>query len=354
MYKLSLRKRIKFWRKNKIWLTKEKYSNIEFDGIQEYIGVKQKKNHYIISQWIAENIEGEVEITQISKGKKDILQYCTGIDNEIYLFGTEGIFYKKKDEKLENIFNGENLEGIILYPEISAVFILCREGKDFVGRIHSGKIDIVLECDSFLFVDENIKRRDIIKKRWGNAKVLVEDKERILYWHISANENYKAEIKFDNYESAKSFICGSITKAYSYKRNCNVLVSLVNEKEKVHFEYDILEAVEDPAQNHLYYYTATKAEDDNIHILKYTKERECYDLGIAPKGKYWYYTSICGVEYFKMFSEKGVVLLAIYNYEIKYEFYKRATDVKLTISAIMEDSSVIEIKPVLIFEQSND
>lgn len=352
MFKLSLRERIKFWRKNKKWLRK-----ISRPLCYEQFGMifYQAKDGSI---WGAERVDRQTRIIQISKNESfynnwEECCYETYKYNEKkqkgYIFGKKGIFYKKSKEcHWECIFSDEDITGMLVNCQKGIVIIFRKKGKDVVYRINNGQLskEALLQNVQICYVnDEDIYfSRSRIAAIYGDMKVLVKTEDSTYsYYFITENEMHNPEIIFEDCNIFRKFLCKELVMAYNVKTRCNVLVTLVSGKAKEHYCCDKFEKMGK-------YYLATFLEDSKRHFLKYVSEENIRDLGIVPESEeYLFVTEILGIDFYTIKSENGIILLAVGENKLEVKFFEGAVDVKLSEPYFFENGNIIELKPVVVY-----
>lgn len=336
---LSLRKIISFWKESKIWLKKQQLYALEEYGMQPYTNSKEKNKTAI---WVS---EGKEKLTKITNNfPLSYTSYCKG--KEIWLFGTEGVFYKTKNTSLKKILSGDQFKGLILYEKLEIFLAFGKDNQeDFIGTI-SGKSIEITYCKKFEHiithnVSERYSRYKINESLRDEAEFITKEEERFFYYRIKDNI-YISDVFFKSYKSADHFLEGELAQAYLKDTEKGVLVSLDPENRKM------IKWVECDNSYYLngYYFASLKS---NMHILKYIKEKkEYYDLGNVPKGTYQLLSVIYGVQLYKMKVENEMVLLAIYKDTVEYKKYKGVIDLELS-PEIMKNDNIIEIKPVMVY-----
>lgn len=343
MLKLSLRKKIEFWKENRIWLHEETYLNTDSYGMKLYLGAQNKKNRLpVFSTWALEDIDGEMNIIKISHNKE--IQYYVEGDG-LYLFGTNGVFYKNKNNPIKKILDGNNYEGMKIYCNMNIICTFGKNGNDLVAKFTPDNIIKIIEYKQIKYLDNFCywERSDFEKERDTNAKLVAEENEKFLYYYIENGEVFHENVYMYKYELVEKLLKGELIKAYSNERKCNVIVSLVKGKMKVYFEFDKLIQID------AIYYVASKKIDKNMHILKFVKEEGCYDLGIVPKGNCTYCSEVGYIKAFKIIKRDGVTLFCISKDSIKSKFYEGASDIKLSEPVLFENDDVIELKAIPVF-----
>lgn len=349
MVNLSLREKIKFWMKSKMWIKEEIDSCINSDDLQLYLGIDI--NGIACSYFAAEKINNKVTITQISKTDDYYLHMAK---KQTYIVGTEGIFYKVKGTKLRKILDKTNFSGIKIASGMGIIFIFEPNGKDSIARLSLGEIHNLSEAKTVKCIACNNKpiyfERDEVGYLNVNKdviQVITEENGKYEYFYINENDIYCEDVYVDQYALVGNLLKGELVKAYNKQGN-NVIISLVEGKMKIHFEFDELIKLDET------YYMAAKNSEDVVHILKYEKE-ECSELGTIPKGELSNCRPICigieGLKVYKMKKDKGMILLLIYNDTVKYRFYEGAFDIKLSEPILMKDNNLIEIKAVTCIEK---
>lgn len=349
MVNLSLRKKIKFWMKSKIWLKEEINSNINSDDLQLYLGIDI--NGIACSYFAAEEINNKVTITQISKADDYYLHMAK---KHIYIVGTEGIFDKVKATKLRKILDKSYFSGIKIATGIGIIFIFEPNGKDTIASLSLGEIHNLLEGKTVKWIACNNKPIYFDREEVGYLnvnkdviQVITAENGKYKYYYIYENEIYGEDIYIDQYALISNLLKGELIKAYNKQEN-NVIISLVEGKIKIHFEYDELIKLDET------YYISAKKSEDIIHILKYEKE-ECLELGTVPKGEFVNCKPICigieGLKLYKMKKDNGMILLLIYKDTVKYKFYEEAVEIKLSEPILMKANNLIEIKVVTCIEK---
>ena len=318
MIKLSLRKKLKIWRETKIWLREEMNSFINSYDLQLYMGIGI--NGMVCSYFVAEKIDNKVTITQISKTD----DYCLQNEkDEVYIFGTEGIFYKVKGTKLEKILDKSDFSGIGIAKEAGVIFIFKRDRKDIVARLISGQIRNVLDLKktkciacggNYIYFDEDEIRYLSVKR--DKVQVIFEEDGEYEYYSINKEGMYYGDVRFKRYGVISNLFGNELVEAYDNKCD-NVIVSLVEDEIKIHLELDRLVKLDET------YYLAMNTPEEKVHVLKYV-EGKCVELESIQMTEYYDFDPICigidGLKLYKIKVDKGMMILLIYNNTVKYKF----------------------------------
>lgn len=352
MFKLSLREKVKFWRKNKIWLKKaESFQTCEQYGMIMY---KSKDG----SIWGAERVNKQTRITQISKEVNfDSLHGNCWYETYNYkkqtgyIFGRKGIFYtKSRESHWECIYSDENITGMMVNCQKGIVIVFRAKEKDVVYRINNGKLSeeaLLQNVQIYHVNDEEIHlARRTIDTTCGDMKILVKTEDNTYsYYFITKNEMHNPGITFENYYMSTKFLNQQLVKAYSVKAQCNVLITLVNGKVKEHYYCDEVIKTEK-------YYLAKLLKDSKTHFLKYVNEEKIQDLGSVPEsGEYVFVAELLGIDFYIVKSENGITLLAVNEGKLESKFYEGAIGIELSEPDLLKNGNIIELKPIVLYQK---
>lgn len=350
MLKLTLREKVEFWRENKIWLKKINSAHTSEEYGMLLYGADNG------SVWGVEKVDEQTRISQISMKSYDDYSWSDSYkemcndEEECYIFGKKGIFYTKGvADKWECIYSDENITGMQINSRKQIVIIFKENRKDEVYRITNGVLEPLLKNKEIIYENynkEDFSRRDV-EKSYDNMKLFVRDDHDIVsYYFITADEVHDPKIRFKNLEKYKELLNGQVVQVYSEEDECSVLATMVEGRIKKHYACDKFVRL---GENH---YLAKLVNDSNYHFLKYVSNEEILDLGVVPgDGKYSHAVEILGVHFYTFKNAKGMMLLAVNGNKLESKFYEGAINIKASKPVLFENSNIVEIKPVVVFEE---
>ena len=190
--KLTLWKRISVWWREGIWLEPLDWK-IDDDGIIFYEGIDAGED---ISVW-ALDTRG---LIKLSKDKKSFLYFFKETENAYYFFGTEGIFLKKRNEAVKNIYSEKDFKAICVFSKLGIVCLLRDNNPDVVFKLTNGNIIKILEarircvnskhvgCWAWIFDEE--EEINMITQEGVNCYVYHRICEDGMYQNLSSNSDF--------------------------------------------------------------------------------------------------------------------------------------------------------------------
>ena len=159
--KISLRERVRLWKTEKVWLLAQDCGWFEKYGMQSYDAVNSNGLHTSI--WAAEENLGKVKLTKLSNKYNNIAKL--EVPEGLYIFGTEGVFFKKNAEGLlQHIHNGDFYKAVI-YPDVSKIKIFLEDESHYiVGRLEAGKFIIEGEGEESTEIPRYLRYEIIVKR----------------------------------------------------------------------------------------------------------------------------------------------------------------------------------------------
>lgn len=351
MSKISLLTKFKILREQKRWLKKVHEQTLENYEIDVYAYVQGS-----FLERIARRMCGEFsicmldkdkefsEVVEISKKQKIVVEKPEGI----YIFGTEGVFFKKEaNGTLEQIME-KNQGGLGVDPEIRVVIANVQDSKLVIGRFENGRLTKRLEFNSFCYYSYKIMgyvMNDLWVINLNDVKCLLKKEQEYVYCYLKEDgiyTNLDEEIMFDDKNEILRLCNGQIAKAYDYAKQIDVLVSLVNNKIEKQFK------VVGNYQVFLDEYCfAEKKNTNEMHVMIKQKNGGYTKSYIIPKGYYVYIGSFCDVRIFKMHYLEGILLVLIYGNKVVRKIYPNAISLKISQPHIQDDENLLFIKPIV-------
>lgn len=353
MAKLSLREKIKFWEKNRIWLKEISNFNCKNAEMTFYKG----ENSSII--WGYGLYEGKFQIIQISERENDWSDYCYSFYNKqemvAYIFGKKGIFAKVDEESSwKCIYSELNIEGMVVNPSQGRVFIFRKNGKADAFTIKDGYIQQVsgFKNKEIVYINGIGISKNYISYIWGTMNILVfNENDTYGYYYVTAENFDDSNISFKTLQSSYMFLNGMLIKGYSLYNKTDVLLTLSKGRVKIHhyldkYNNDNFIELRDG------FYVADLAEDHQRHLLRsVNNDTNVKDLGVVPEGKYSFIEEKLGVFFFKVRNKEGITLIATKEDDIQKKFYKNATDIKISKPVILKGGNAMELKPIVVYEK---
>lgn len=361
MFKLSLGEKIKFRNKEGVGLKRDTLSPSflfeDYDIVMyktKEIAKESSKSHKKKGYWAVERKKGGKRYTHISTKEIVYIQ----IDGAVYLFGTEGIFYKKeKDELLECILSGYQYTGCIVYPENNAV-VTFGEFFDVIYLLNgTNRLFKIVNCNQIKRIrtyKNQIDREKISKEEYTSVPIITEENEKYGYYYMNKSKLFHYDVKFYSFDDVRFAQKGELMVAYSKKEKNNVVVSIVGGELKVFDNYDEVIPIKSPRLEESYY-LARKYSDGNpqMHILRHIRNINMstyQDLGEIPNGEYKFCDQILDVVFYKLRDNGETVLIAIDKDKIKTIHYK-ADDILISKPEYLVGDKIVEVKPVFMFKK---
>lgn len=338
---LTLRQKIKFFAEHKVWLESYSAENEDF-GIFSY-REKTTDTWRTRTRWIVTKINDEIQFTKVSTFRE--YSWYEKKDDGLYLFGTEGIFYKADKEKpLVNIFTAKDIVSMQVFETIGLVLIFRADGRDIILRVEHGNIHIISENIEIVAKKDYYLGREVIR-RFHNKDVglILHKEEKYFYVYINGNTIYTPNITLD--ENYQKLFKELPVIVYDEKSGTNKVAKLIDNKIKFFGEYDNIKLIENG-----YYIATSKKRPKEMMIFSEHNNKELKSFPYTEKwsvlGKILY-VILCKFE-----MPDGIRLVTIYKDRVKSEFYPKAVDIEFEGPVILENGNVIEIKPLPIYKET--
>lgn len=355
MAKLSLRQKLEFWRKNRIWLKQIGSSILKECDIDLYKG----KNDLVFASSKYENQNEIFAITSMGSSESISDVYIEKYDdnNKIgYIFGKKGIFCKNGEDALwKNIYVEPMMKQLIYNSDIH-VALICTDSKCIFLKIKDGSIEKIKEIDDvsiYTINNGSIDWFECIDDFFygGNMEIILENNDgKFSYCYITKNSFYYPSIRFD-YDDIDRLFNWKIIKAYNQDNDEEIIVSLSygcvlleHEKlnKKIENNYIVL--------NNRFYLVVKENQVDNCDVIV-KNGYNLKTLGEIPFANYFFIKNVLGYDYFKAKCANGCILLVMNNDSVKYKFYEGAIDINISDSILFENGNVMQLKAIAVYEK---
>lgn len=353
MAKLSLRQKLEFWRKNRIWLKQIDKSSFESFDIHFYKG----KDNLVFASGEFNNENQIVAITSMRSAECITKVYCEDYDveNKIgYMFGKKGIFCKNgEDASWEPIYIEPTMKQLI-YNSSLEVAIICADSKCIFLKIKDGSVKKLKEINDvsiYMINHQLIKCFNCIDDGcFGNMEIQLKNKDgSYSYCYIRKGGFYYSTLKFD-FNNINMLLEGKIVKAYHENNDEEIIVSLsdgvILQHEKLNKEiennYKVI--------NKRFYLVVKQNQVEYCDVI-FKDDRIIKTLGEIPFLNYTFIKTILGHDYYKARCKNGCIILAINPDSVKYKFYEDAIDINISDSILFENGNVMQLKAIAVFEK---
>lgn len=353
MAKLSLRQKLEFWRKNRIWLKQIGSSIFEEFDIDLYKG----KDNLVWASGCFNNENQIIAITSMHNYEKisDVYNEEYDGNNKIgYIFGKKGIFCKNGEKASWEPIYIEPMMKQLIYNSYLQVAIICTDSKCVFLRIKDGSVKKLKEInDVSIYRIGGLsmhKAKCILNYYFGNMEIQLENEDgSYSYCYIQKNGFYFPTLKFD-YNNINMLFEGKIVKAYNQETDEEIAVSLsdgvILQHEQLNKEIENNYIV----LNNRFYLVVKKNQVESCDVI-FKDGRIIETLGEIPFVNYTFIKNILGYDYFKAKCEKGCILLALKHDSVKYKFYENAIDINISDSILFENGNVLQLKAIAVYEK---
>ena len=344
--KLKFRDKLKFLWGNKLWLKEKKL--VSWPGLDFYSATD--RNEHVDSCWVAEEINGQAQITQITK-KHYIECYIERSESTkgLYLFGTKGIFYKNEEEPLKEIFSKKGCEKCIFYSKISIILFIMEDGEDIIADMLSGRIIEKIKAKISCINGSRISRfgdSSYIDTETEILEIIVaEQNNNSSYYYI--NENGIIYHRKYFFKAKEAFLIYEPVIAVDEDGN-KVAATLLGTHEMKIMEADGLQNIQ--KLNKEYFALHYEAGSDTI-IVRNGKEKGFYKIGIVPSGEITLIKEIENALICKVKNEESVVCTIISNNNVQSKEYTGAKDLRLSPQIGFDEGVVMKYKLVATYEK---